>query len=210
MHYSLAANSVYLTAIINFANAQSFGPESVGGGPGYIGGTGIDQEFFALSGRKPNDTTTALFQGPGIGPDDHTWAWRVNITNIPLPDSGNMYATNTQYDLQWPGDGELNSYLDAEFDECTGGCTRTPLCLVNMAIDLPSNITRRYFDGSRGNCSNVLGAECERSLRSALAGDCGGPGGGSLKGCSDSLDVGQLSSFSFSMSSSWLYHIRPS
>jgi hypothetical protein len=156
------------------------------GGPGSFAGFLPDElakkeeEFFEHAGRTPNQTSSASFESF----NGDQWSWTVNVTEAAVPyeffNTSGLHVVNTQWDLQWPGGGSLQSYMARKGSNGT-------VCFSGAQLTLPSNITDRY--SGTGNCSAVLGSECAASVLATF--DC--PGSGSLSlseslaGCEDIL-----------------------
>ncbi|GIZ43918.1 hypothetical protein CKM354_000712700 [Cercospora kikuchii] len=183
----------------------------MGIGPGGLGisvSNTSDQVLFASANQHPNLTTSASFS---FGTkqnldDDTTWNWRVNITNVdvsPLSDrlAPGQHAANLAADLQWPGGGTFQSYLDRQQDKFGSPnpiVQMEELCLSSSSYSLPANITSRYSGDDDGNCTNVLGQECYASLLAARqdSGPCAGPINNTrwqtLPGCEDAFNVRKI------------------
>lgn len=179
------ATSLYLSSLVS-ANglwARQSEPGEFGAvgrwAPGSFGSSNPsqDEEIFEAAGRSPNMTSSATFKfAPGNfsqldGPP--SWTWRLNISQVADPENEGQQVINTQWDLQWPGGGSLQSLARrADLNGSDGG----GLCLALAELNLPSNITSRYSESDQGNCSMVLGEECAEKLRMmTLRGDCGDP-----------------------------------
>jgi len=133
----------------------------------FAGGKIDDDEqatIFERAGRTPNDTTSATFNfAPGNLSGDSTWTWRLNLTDFAVPeevyDKSGLRIVNSQWELQWPGGGSLNSFLDRAG---LGNGTDQTICFTAVELLAPSNITTRY--SQPGNCSEVLGSKCTEKL----------------------------------------------
>jgi len=146
--------------------------------PGSFGSTPTseDEQLFTAAGRQPNDTSSATFNfaPSNLSDSDSSWTWRVNISEVAVPDSSDgLQVVNTQWDLQWPGAGSLQSFVArAGLNGSEGG----GLCLTVAEFDLLPNVTSRYSESDQGNCSAVLGDQCAEKLRAVyLNGDCDKP-----------------------------------
>lgn len=158
------------------------------------GGLSNSTAALEAAGRHPNATSSVTFTRTDNNTLE-TWAWSVNITDVPVPNqpddlgmpsannSKGLHVINAQWQLQWPGDNNSSENLQAF------------LALRNLSINvfahrisLPSNITSKYTNQDNGNCSTILGDQCTQSLIQALVAgrQIGYPG---LKGCASTLDV---------------------
>ena len=202
MKLSFQASSFFLSlvaaqsAIIERQNNVEFDTIS-GFGPGAIPATGenwADFALFAAAGRNPNISTSVNFSYA----DNEEWIWRVNITQVSLDDFPNtseegLVATNLQFDLQWPGDGTLQSYLDSR--EGTGSAdpalSEEPLCAGLWSWGVQANVSSRYSSNDNGSCTSVLGEQCAASVLAVMQeGQCGsGSSISGLAGCEDTLDI---------------------
>lgn len=137
------------------------------------------------------------------------WTWTVNVTDVPTsnfhePVAGstagsrnytNPHFVNTVYSLQWPGGGELTTYLNNATHNASG--LSATLCMATVQLQgLPSNVTDKFQPSDNGDCSSVLGPECVRAYLSALttnnivADSCAaGPQFSSIKECNSTLAV---------------------
>ena len=178
-----SSSSLFSLLAILVTSAVAF--RSAGYGPGFAGGGENYESPFVQAGRKPNDTAGVGFYDPNAG----YWTWRVNISNVAVPNS-NEYAANAQYDLQWPFGGTLQSYLERFQEEGSTDNDETNLCGYFSVFTLPQNITGRYMQSFNGNCSALLGDQCARSLSSSLLGSsCRAGPVDNLDGCSDTLSI---------------------
>lgn len=172
---------------------------AIGGGPGPV----PDAALFTAAGRHPNDTSSVTFQRPS-----GTWTWRVNITDVSVPDNTTTSTVknltdprvvNVQWDLRWPGNGSL---ADAILLDNNGRSMADPeqLCVVMIGGTWGPNITSNYSASDNGDCSNVLGSQCAQSVMSHLGGSvgtCPTADLSNLEGCNSTLSTsrgpGQLS-----------------
>lgn len=153
-----------------------------GNGSGLITNTGsgtttknIDQ-LFEAAGRQANVSSPVTFDlSSSNGNRDNTtgWTWRVNITDVAIPESyypgtnQSLRAVNEQWELQWSAGGSLSSLLK----EQSGFDTNSSACLKATRYRMPANVTRKYSASDNGNCSAVLGDACAQRLRSVSCDD---------------------------------------
>ncbi len=118
------------------------------------------------------------------------WTWRINITDIAVPDdvidfgnssanfSQGLHVSNIQRQLGWPGEDESLQQLVKR---------RNVTMYFNTIIkSLPSNITRKYNDTGDGDCAPILGPSCALYLANVV-----GPSMSlsQVQGCASTLDV---------------------
>nr|POF03852.1 hypothetical protein CFP56_21608 [Quercus suber] len=172
--------------------------------PGDLGRTPEATQLVADLGRTPNATSYVTFNRT----DDNmleTWGWRINITDIPVPNdphrfgeasadsSQGLHVTNMQWQLHWPGDdsGTFQSYLAER---------NATLYSWDLRLTLPSNITSRINNQTNGNCSAILGDECATSLAQA-ASEGKNAFFNNLDGCAGTFDVGYHGGWGFGLDS---------
>lgn len=153
------------------------------------GGTPEAWRVSEAAGRQPNATKSVTF--PRIyNNTSEAWTWRINITDMAVPNrisdlglpsadfSQGLRVANTQWQLQWPGSSDSFQ----EFLRERNASAR----FMGIITNKPSNITDHLKDSDNGNCTNVLGDECTRSLTQAVTKD--GPiSYATLPGCDSSL-----------------------
>lgn len=76
----------------------------------------MSEQLLEQAGRNPNQTSSASFNfAPGNAPGDSIWIWCVSVTDVAVPDAyynaSGLHVVNTQWDLQWPGGGSLQSFM---------------------------------------------------------------------------------------------------
>lgn len=158
--------------------------------------TNASEEVFAAAGRNPNATSALEFNRTDFSTPG-SWIWRINITDVPLPNDFNdlgrpsanasedVRIINTQYQLLWPGATQnmsLQQYLQ------TNNLT---VYVTSLAVSLSSSQTSKYNSMANGTCADILGDECTQSLMSATATMDQGFGTLGLQGCANSLDKSQ-------------------
>ena len=106
-----------------------------------------------------------------------SWALRINVTDLPVPDkisdlgtasasfSQGLRVANIQYELQWPGDKDSLQELLRE--------RNLRVMVYTKIASMPSNITERFDYNDQGNCAAVLGDQCTQSLTDAASKDNG-------------------------------------
>ncbi|KAG4427513.1 hypothetical protein IFR05_017003, partial [Cadophora sp. M221] len=154
------------------------------------------QQAFEAAARSPNATSSISFNRTDFNTVQE-WAWRINITDVPLPNdfsdlgmssanaSENIHVVNTLFELQWPGASQnqsLQSYLQS---------INSSLLMTAVEISLPSSFTSSYSNQTNGTCADILGNQCTQSLMTAASSMGAGFGTSGLDGCADSLDKGQ-------------------
>lgn len=201
------ANSIWTRQASGYGYDAYFSPGSFS-----ISTTPAEEQLFVNAGRQPNETSSASFYfAPGNfsnSDSDATWTWRVNISEVAVPDDAGSRVVNTQWGLQWPGAGSLHSFV-----ERAGlvGNNHSGLCLAIARFGLPSNITSRYSQSDAGNCSAVVGSECLERFRDAwLSSDCDEAAGFSnIPECMNTLAFPQGMSESSGGSCSTSWQFRP-
>lgn len=79
-----------------------------------------------------------------------------------------MRVVNSQLELQWPGGGNLGSFVQRAG---LGNETNTEMCVTAVDLVAPKNVTKHY--SGPGECSDVLGKECtEKLLQQASTSGC--------------------------------------
>lgn len=144
------------------------------------------------AGRSPNATSSITFKRTYDNSDEE-WTWRVNTTEIAVPnrasdigdenanDSQDLLVANTQWQLDWPADEKVTLQELAERRNAS-------IAFTALISNKPSDITNRYSIDDNGDCTSLLGEECIESLAAAAT------SGGSvifsgLNGCEDTLDT---------------------
>lgn len=148
-------------------------------GPGSFGGFLTDQQekdskqLFESAGRSPSSTNSVSFDFASNSLDGNsTWTWRLNITDIAVPDgifdTPGMHVVNSQRELQWLGGDDHRPRANSSK---AGNSTSRDMCISAAEIVAPSNITRRYSEF--GDCSAVLGNKCySKFLARVMATSC--------------------------------------
>ncbi len=101
-----------------------------------------------------------------------TWIWRVNVTEIGGLDqrsqpsnsttdpSQKFYATNTQWQLDWPGNSDnFDSFLWQQ--NLTAQFT--------AIIFSPPPQVGKYNDNDNGDCAPIFGDNCTQAIRTAAS-----------------------------------------
>lgn len=162
--------------------------------------------------ESPDNTSSVTFSESFDGANNQTWSWRINITNVAVPNATVPYpgespaitpdphVAYTTYDLSWPGSGTLNDQLADLVNSTEGGnvLPETNLCVyVVGASSFPSSIANKYSASENGGCSDTLGSQCVQSVLGAVNGydfstqRCPqSPFSTSLNGCGTSLGSG--------------------
>jgi hypothetical protein len=174
-----------ITSLSALATAQqsTFGQE----GP-FLPGPRSAADYFKSAGRDPNATSSITFTRKYNNTPEE-WTWRVNITEVPWPDNdwrgdpdsatfnNGWRVTNTQWELNWPGDSDtLGEYIREQ---------EVPIGVKILRTAVPSNVSDLYRKSDGGDCTPMLGEECVRSLQSSTSSR--GTGGRRLEGCEDSI-----------------------
>jgi hypothetical protein len=163
----MSTNSAMWMLLAFSASAQNNGlPVSGPYKPG-IGSTPEDLKISEAAGRQPN-VTSAVTSTRTYNNTPEIWTWRVNITEIAVPDqisdlgmpsanfSQGLHVANTQWQLEWPSDDDsLQMFL---------GKRNMSVSFTTLVSNKPSNITDRYKDADNGNCATILGDQCTQSL----------------------------------------------
>lgn len=150
---------------------------TVGGGPGIVRSATPGAAIVAAAGRTPNATTNATWIAKlGNGPIVQ-WTWRVNLTNVPVPNnvddlgtpkanfSEDLRSANTQYELIWPSAAAGTNESLNEFLRASG----TNISFNNVQLTLPSGA--QFTSYANGSCRSILSDECIQGLkRNAQAG----------------------------------------
>lgn len=130
------------------------------------------------AGRHPNTTSEVTFQRATTNGAVQTWTWRINVTDLVLPNnienyglpsedySDGYHAINMQWQLEWPqsnpgSNQSLQSFLLDHGDNY--------FYVQAFAMIASSNITKSWSSPSDGNCNSVLGDACTASLTQAAA-----------------------------------------
>jgi len=169
--------------------------------PGY-GSTPEALKVSEAAGRQPNASSSVTFTRK-YNNTDESWTWRINITEIAVPDrvsdlgkdSANftqgLRVANIQWQLGWPSEDEsLQALL---------GNRNSSVSFTALVSNKPSNITDRYKNEDNGNCAPVLGDQCTKSLTEAASKNTKFDST-TLEGCGDTLNVnggGQQAGTSF-------------
>lgn len=174
-----------LNSAIAFAQYHaSSGQSSSGVLPG-----ALPQRAAAAAGRHPNATREVTFTRT-LNSTSETWTWRLNVTEIDLPNDVQNYGkpnqdyskgyqvVNVQWQLDWPKskDGSqqsLQSYL-AE--------TEQQLYLGGLAYRFPMSVMANWTNPSNGDCTSLLGEKCIAAIQN---GNLGSPE------CDATLNTGQ-------------------
>jgi hypothetical protein len=118
---------------------------------------------------------------PGI--DNETWTWRVNITNVAVPDARQPFpgeqpplvdphVVYMTYDFQWPGGGTLNEKINQSDSSVSGQPQQ--VCMTTYWAPVRSQYANRYQESDNGDCSSVFGGDCTAAFLSALRPAFGG------------------------------------
>jgi hypothetical protein len=120
------------------------------------------------AGRHPNATSSVTFQR-SYKNSLETWAWRINITDLAIPNNPNqfgnssanaslgLHVANTQWELTWPsGADNFTEFLNER-----NMSARFAAYLANK----PANITDRYNASANGDCTALLGKECLDAIK---------------------------------------------
>lgn len=160
-------------------------------GPNKAGFAGTPNGLRVLetNGRTPNATTSVPFNRTYNGTIEQ-WRWRVNVTDIAVPDSissigrndvnftQGLRVANTQWQLEWPA--SVGQTLEGSLRARDGIAYFTALI-----SNKPWSITDGYSDDNDGDCAPILGEECVESLTEAASrGTVLFTG---LEGCEDTL-----------------------
>ncbi|KAK0796789.1 hypothetical protein LTR75_010090 [Friedmanniomyces endolithicus] len=160
----------------------------------YIATDGSGDAFYAApvlfeqAALTPNNTNTIPFTIDS----SEGWSWRVNITNVAVPNataasSGDgasltpdPHVAYTTYDLRWPNSGTLNDQLISMAN--TSGAASSGL---DMCAYVTTGIVAKQ---AQSNCSSALGDQCVQSILNDLANSpnaatCGWAPMATLQGC---------------------------
>ncbi|KAK0935301.1 hypothetical protein LTR29_013093 [Friedmanniomyces endolithicus] len=144
--------------------------------------------LFEQAALTPNNTNTIPFTIDSF----EGWSWRVNITNVAVPnatvaspgDSASLtldpHVAYTTYDLRWPNSGTLNDQLISMAN--TSGVSSSGL---DMCAYVTTGIVAKQ---AQSNCSSALGDQCVQSMLNDLANSpnaatCGWAPMATLQGC---------------------------
>jgi len=136
----------------------------------------------AAAGRMPDLTAVRHFDNSWTGLSrDAMWDWRINITNITVPNtiqdlgkpnadySQNKSVVNTQWQLNWPGVDRGDNYTLEEYLYRTYG-EEAYMFVGAYHIYLPDNVISQYKSPNPDfNCSTILNATCIAGITSAAA-----------------------------------------
>lgn len=112
-------------------------------------------DLFVAASQNTNTTRSVPINGTsGL-------IWRVNMSSVSVPDAkpddfdGNKspfqdpHVVQTVYDLQYPGGGSLDDYINRTSARSVCVTVSAPPFHVN---NFPPNVTDRYSKGDNGNC----------------------------------------------------------
>lgn len=165
-------------------------------------------------GPPRNDAGLKIFEDAGRNPKiadsvqvtrisrtlNETWTWSINIIEVAAPDTRvahdvgldqanytkNYRVAHTQWQLEWPLNDSLHSYLREK---------QLDLHISAYISPLLSNVTDKYDPNDNGNCTRLLGDECTEALTFAASSPHPIWGTiGTLKDCKASAHT-QLSTF---------------
>ena len=176
--------------------------------------TGYDDQYSYLYALPPNTTSSTTF--PGLGYNDTTWTWQINITNARSPRNTSIEDLAVTWSLQWPGGNTLESWYSTyvkPYEISTPRAPNIPLCMNVWSLSMPSNVTKRYIASDNGNCSRVLGDRCAASLEDRMnlgynGTNCNMPFLTSLDGCEDTLDVASRPIYGIGLCGFLFYYIH--
>ncbi|SMQ48383.1 unnamed protein product [Zymoseptoria tritici ST99CH_1A5] len=155
--------------------------------PTSAGGSGIDHNYalFTAAGESANNTRSVTF--PGFSGE--TWTWRVNISNVAVPDAIQAFPSEqpplvdpkivyVTYDIQWPGAETLNEKINQSESDRNQGQGRE-ICMTAYDVDVRARYANQYKESDNGDCESIFGDNCTAGLMSALrssSGGCQSPG----------------------------------
>lgn len=180
-------------------------------GPGALPDSSGEETIFqqraviGAASRNPNITSAVEFEyGSSTSGFSSPWIWRINVTNVLVDglddpyindtSSEPQYAASVQWGLEWPGGGEVQDWVSAQYpgDNRSASMPERPLCIAAYSYRAPANLTSRYSSSDNGNCSSILGDQCYASFVRNIGATCenafGAPGR-ILDGCEDSWNL---------------------
>lgn len=131
-------------------------------------------DLFVSVSQSANTTRSVPIPGaPGL-------IWRVNVSSVSVPDARPLdsgepplldpQVVQTVFDLQFPGQGSLNSYINQTEDGPPRTVCVTVFSPQMLDYDLPLSVIDQYNEEDNGDCGNVLGEDCVAAfLRSGKA-----------------------------------------
>ncbi|KAF2717704.1 hypothetical protein K431DRAFT_315546 [Polychaeton citri CBS 116435] len=162
-------------------------PDDNGGVISIGGGSPITQarnitiyNRFIEANANPNDTRSVTFaplnqggfqSGSNAVDESIQWTWRVNVTDVPVPDAQPAYPSeqpdfvdphiaNTAYDLSWPEGANISAALND---------TNVTVCATILVGWTLPNVTNLYTDNDTESsaCEPILGADCVTAILGA-------------------------------------------
>lgn len=202
---TISASALTLAGFAAGANSTRPLPYSTDGLPpppaiGSAPDTG--SQGFIDANNNPNASNTVFFQhyyqGSVNAALTSNWSWTVKVSDVVAPPnssvdpplSSDAHVAYTTYEFSWPDDGDLNEVLQDENNANPNG--RYDSCAYIFTALFPSNVSKKFDEGSDSNCTNILGAECVANLTLATSvfdGECRFGGSFYQEACGDSLGV---------------------
>nr|POE47558.1 hypothetical protein CFP56_00889 [Quercus suber] len=166
--------------------------------------------LFLAGNQNPNATSSVtfdLFSDSTSTTSSSQWTWRVNVSDISVPDAtvefpgedppigDDPHVVNVVWDFEWSGPSGINQAVadGLNASSSSDGTTNTQLCLFGVRADLPANVTGKYSADDDGNCGSTLGSQCVGSILGDILPNPNGcpllPSFINLLGCEGSLGV---------------------
>lgn len=164
--------TLLLPLLARLALAQNPGLPVSGPFKSGVGDTPEALRISEVAGRQPNAsasiTFTRLFNNT-----PETWRWHVNVTDIAVPNrisdlgtpganfSQALHVTNTQWQLDWPGDDDTFQLFLGE--------RRVNATFTALITFVSSKIKTNNNGNTNGNCTAFLGEQCTQALLQAAS-----------------------------------------